>query len=146
MRWIKTLNEFKRPESIEYYNDFSIDMFPKEIIFDDPSICYKLVSHVLGSNRISLSYSLARSEKDVNPYDGTHPDGLTLDISLIYEKDDECDVNSVKMFVSLIGGQKTWLDFSISDSKISEIERYDGYQLSSKTINELILVYENFKN
>ena len=83
MRWIKTLNEFKRPESIEYYNDFSIDMFPKEIIFDDPGICYKLVSHVLGSNRISLSYSLARAEKDVNPYDGTHPD---FDINCLFNR------------------------------------------------------------
>lgn len=133
-------NTNSNTNSRDYYLDFDITNFPNELSFDNPSnVKYKRTKLIPGSNKIYLRFDLDSEQPDINnPYAGTIPEIVNVDIGIVYNND------VPKIYVTIIGGNRTWYSFSFENDMISEIEKTD-IKLTSSSLNDLKNILKIYK-
>lgn len=142
--YIKNYSEFlKENVSTEYYLDFSKDKFPNIIEITDPNkLKYKFIDSVLGSNSFTLRYSL-EDNKESNPYKGSAPDLMVIEIGFSYKKDYESGKENCKSFVTIKGGSRVWWSFSFEDNERRDINDKE-ITLSNKSLNSIISILKKY--
>ena len=133
------INSFK-DFSTEYYNTFKESDFPKILRFNKPSkLEFKLHHIIPGSNKIFLKYELnSKQPGENNPYGGDLPEAITIDIGITY-KDDQ----TTKMYITIVGGNRSWWTFSYENKKIKDIEKSE-YTLDKKSLNKIITTLNKY--
>lgn len=140
MKHLKTFESHSK--STDYYLNFDESIFPKEISFDDPKSNYKSVKFIPKMNSVYISYELDSEVDSNNPYKGTIPDILTFEFSVTYDMNNKQDKS---LFVSIISGSQTWLEFSYKNDEIEYIDepKCKLSSVSEKEIKDILKKYSS---
>ena len=128
MRYLKKFENY----STDFYSKFRKSDFPKKIKFDNPKCVYEMRDFIPGMNKVTIYYNLIDKKDQNNPYEGTIPDIMQMDISVIYNME---KTKKTKMFLRILCGSQVWYEISYSDSKI-----YKDDSPNYKKINKSTLV------
>lgn len=136
MRYLSRFENF----STDYYLNFNEDDFPKSLSFENPQMVFSLTEIIPGSNKIFIKYIMESDQPGIkNPYSGDMSEEVTIDIGITYKE------SNTKMYITIIGGNRSWWSFSYECGIVEDIETSD-IKLSDNSIKELISVLSKYSS
>lgn len=129
--------------STEFYLDFKKSDFPKILEFIEPKSKYKMLDFIPGMNKVTITYTLESKPKEDNPYKGTLPDMMQMDISATYNMGYE-NKGETKMHVKITGGAQTWYEISYTKGKIIKDENPNYKKLNKNTLNNIKKILKKY--
>jgi len=131
MMYLENYENYSR----DYYNEFNLDDFPNELIFEEPKkVVYGKTKVIPGSNFVQLQYDLTSDQpNEDNPYQGNVPPTLKIEFGITYSSGDDSET---KTYFTVNGGSRSWLSFSVENGKLRMIEE-SRWKISSKSFKEV---------
>ena len=139
MRYLKKFENY----STDFYSKFKKSDFPKKIKFDNPKCVYEMRDFIPGMNKVTIYYNLIDKKDQNNPYEGTIPDMMQMDISITYDIDNS---KKTKIFLRILSGTQNWFEISYTDDKIFKDDNPDYKKIDKSTFDNIKKIFKKYSN